>query len=77
MAPVTAKLKRIMKYTSRTASESVRSYVISVFEVHGSILRGVNGNVSSTIMKFFIFKHSLCVVISSPYMAFKLYVSAS
>jgi hypothetical protein len=47
----TAQLKT-QKRTSRTASESENNG-ISVFEARVSILRGINGNVSFTVIIFF------------------------
>ena len=47
-------LRHSRKRISRTASESSKNNGISVFEVRGSILRGINGNVSFTVTIFFI-----------------------
>jgi len=44
--------------TSRTASESGNNDGISVFEAKGSTLRGVNGNVSFTVINVIKFKYS-------------------
>jgi hypothetical protein len=52
-AATTAQLKT-RKMTSRTASESGNNDGMSVFEARGSILRGINGNVSFTVIIFFI-----------------------
>ena len=55
-AATTAQLKT-RKRTSRTASKSGKNDGISVFEARGSILRGINGNVSFSEI-FFLCKHS-------------------
>jgi len=56
-AATTVQLKTLTKHwqkrTSRTASESGKKDGISVFEARGSILRGINGNVSCTVVNFF------------------------
>ena len=49
----TAQLKT-RKKTSRSVSESGKNDGISVFEARGSILRGINGNVSFTVIIFFL-----------------------
>jgi len=41
------------KRTSRTASESGKNDGISVFKARGSILMGINGNVSFTVIIYF------------------------
>jgi hypothetical protein len=51
-AATTAQLKTLTKRTSRTASESGKNDGINVFEARGSILRGINGNVSFIVIHF-------------------------
>ena len=56
-AAATAQLKNSRKRTSRTASESGKNDGISVFEARWGILRGINDNVSFSVI-IFLFKHS-------------------
>jgi len=44
-----------MKEDFRTALESGKNDGISVFEVRGSIVRGINGSVSFTVMCLLLF----------------------
>ena len=57
-AATTAQLKRLTKQDFRTASESGKNDGITVFKARASILRGINGNVSFTVINFFLFKYS-------------------
>jgi hypothetical protein len=52
-AATTAQLKTLTKENFRKASERGKNDGISVFEARGSILRGINGNVSFTVIIFF------------------------
>jgi len=56
-AGITAQLKTLTKEDLRTASERGKNDGISVFKARGSILRGINGNASFTIIMF-LFKPS-------------------
>lgn len=49
--------KHSRRKTSGTASESGKNNRIHVSKVRGSILRGVNGNVSVTILHFLKFRN--------------------
>ena len=59
--------QKTRKGTSRTASKSGKNDWISVFEMRGSILRGIFGNVSFTVIIFFnlninlFFDHTSCM----------------
>ena len=52
-AATTAQLKTLTKEDFRTASESGKNDGISVFEVRGRTLKGINGNVSFTVINIF------------------------
>ena len=56
-AATTAQIKTLMKEDFQNCF-SGKNDGISVFEARGSVLRGINGNVSFTVIIFFLFRHS-------------------
>jgi hypothetical protein len=53
-AATTAQLKTLTKEDFQNCLESGKNDGISVFGVRGSVLMGINGNVSFTVIIFFI-----------------------
>ena len=57
-AAKTAQLKTLTKEDFQNCFRKWQGRWDSVFEARGSILRGINGNVSFTVINIFLFKHS-------------------